>query len=297
MACEKPNAVYRPANGGPVSFNRPTNGQAGTDYHKFEIPCGTCILCREEQARQWAVRITHEAQLHDENAFITLTYADQHLPPHGGLRYEDLVKFWKRARKALWTQYKKRLRYYACGEYGDDSLRPHYHACVFGHAFTTDRIIIRESPTLLWTTPELIKWWGLGHVSVGALNFETARYTASYVTKKLRSKQQYVRIDDETGELIALEQPRPFMSRNIAKAWWEENYHHVTAHDKVVINGRPQKPPKAYDRWLAEKNELALEMIKDQRTKKIKKPKPTEEERRARAKNAHARTQQKGKKI
>lgn len=293
MPCEHPIKGYRPANGGPIRFDPPNNGRA---YTPIDIPCGYCLLCREEQARQQAVRITHEAMMHEENAFITLTYDNQHLPPYGALRYEDLVKFWKRVRKYLWKKYKKKLRYYAVGEYGDKTLRPHYHACIFGHAFTENRIILRETPSLLWWSPELSLAWGQGNnVSVGALNFETARYTASYVTKKLRQKQQYVRIEEETGELVKLEQPRAFMSRNLAKTWWEQNRHYVAATDTVVINGRPQKPPKAYDKWLGEVNNLPLEMIKEERKRKAKPT--TKDQTRARARSAHAHAKMKKKTI
>lgn len=284
MACRKPLEAYRAADGGPLLFNRPHRGQAGTDYHKLHIPCGQCILCRLEHARQWAVRITHEASFHEANSFITLTYADQHLPTHNSLQYEDLQKFWKRLRKHV-----GKLRYYAVGEYGDKTLRPHYHACVFGHAFTADRVILRQQPNLLWTSPMLEEIWGLGHVSVGALNFQTAQYTAAYVTKKLNRDKRYVRIDETTGELIALQQPKAFMSRGraIGKDWLEEFGDNVYAHDQVVIEGRPQKPPKYYDRWLENRSKIALELIKITRREKAKKITPEEGE--AKARNAAAR--------
>lgn len=239
----------------------------------MEVPCGTCLLCREEQARQTAVRIYHEATRYADNSFLTLTYNDQHIPPHGSLRYEDLVKFWKRLRRLVERRSKKdrailpKLRYYAVGEYGDRTLRPHYHACVFGHAFLSERIILRTVPTLLWTTPLLIEAWGLGNISVGDLNFATARYTAQYICKKLRAKQQYVRTDKETGELIALEQPRAFMSKNIGKEWWKEWHQQQIDHDMVVIGGTPQKPPKAYDKWLSEAAPKTMEKIKEERRK------------------------------
>jgi len=236
------------------------------------------------------VRITHEAQQWEKSSFITLTYDDRNIPEYSGLRYDDLQKFWKRLRKTYGD-----LRYYAVGEYGDETQRPHYHACLFGLAFEEHRTIIRDTPSLLWTNPELTKAWGLGHVSVGALNFQTAQYTASYVLKKLRSGQQYVRVDEETGELIPLEQPRPFMSRNIAREWWERYGAHVTDHDLVVINGRKQKPPKAYDRWLGEKEPAKLEKIKEKRSEHT--PKLNKEQNRARARNAHARAKKKSKSV
>lgn len=247
----------------------------------MRVPCGTCILCREEQARQWAVRITHEAQKHQENSFITLSYDQKHRPKDGGLRYSDLTLFWKRLRKKYGP-----LKYYAVGEYGDRSTRAHYHACVFGLAFLDNRIIIRQAPNMLWTSPDLQRCWGNGFVSVGALTYETARYTASYVTKKLKSKQTYRAIDEATGELIPLEQPRPFMSRNLALEWWKQWNAGVTALDRVVINGTKQKPPRAYDRWLGEQDEEKLRNIKQQRMERMKDQDP--EKMRARARNAHA---------
>lgn len=227
---------------------------------------------------------------HEENSFITLTYSDEALPPYGGLRYEDLVRFHKRLRKRYGT-----LRHFSVGEYGDKSFRPHYHACIFGHAFTRNRVILRETPTLLWTCPELEQAWGHGNVSVGALNFQTARYTASYITKKLRSKQTYVRLDVLTGELIPLEQPKSIKSDNLGKTWWKENGHFVSAHDYVVINGQKQKPPKAYDKWLGDKNKIPLQMIKDQRVDKSKTS--SIEKSHARALNARARVNRKTKRI
>jgi len=294
MSCEALINAWRPANGGPLRFTRgmPADGKA---YTQINVPCGNCILCREEQARQWAVRITHEQSLHLDNCFGTLTYADKHLPEHNSLHYPDLQKFWKRARKKLGP-----LRYYAVGEYGDRTLRPHYHFCVFGHAFTEGRVMLREQPNRLWTSPLLEELWGLGNVSIGTLNFETARYTASYVTKKLRSKQTYVRIEPETGELVPLIQPRAFMSLKpaIGRAWLDLYGKYVYEHDRVVIQGRPQKPPKYYDQWLGKIDKEKLEKIKEQRTELITES-PTEQIRtaHARAEYARARARNKRKSI
>lgn len=305
MPCADPINAFRPATGGPLKFKEPRDGRA---YNPIQVPCGTCILCREDQARQWATRLTHEAQFWDESSFVTLSYAPENEPPHGGLQYEDLQKFWKRLRKNYGS-----MRYYAVGEYGDKTNRPHYHAAIFGHAFTENRRIVRQKPTALWTNPILEKAWGLGHVSVGALNYQTASYTASYMMKKLVSKQKYVWTDEETGELIELEQPKAMMSRNIAKSWFMKYGHAVYHHDHVIIGGRPQKPPKAYDEWMKKSdpdfivatngdtwkapkiNEQKMEKIKEER--KTKAIKQTDLERRAHARNAHARAKRKIKTV
>ena len=109
------------------------------DY--IEIPCGKCIGCRLEYSRQWANRMMLEAKYHSQNWFVTLTYDDLHVPrsyygdPNSGealpsltLRKRDIQLFFKRLRK----QTGQNFRYYACGEYGENTHRPHYHFIVFG---------------------------------------------------------------------------------------------------------------------------------------------------------------------
>lgn len=42
--------------------------------HPILVPCGQCIACRLNKARQWSIRCMHEARYHSDNAFVTLTY-------------------------------------------------------------------------------------------------------------------------------------------------------------------------------------------------------------------------------
>lgn len=258
------------------------------------VPCRYCVLCRTEQARQWAARISHEAILHDESCFVTLTYADDNIPQYGSLNYEHLTLFWKRLRKQL---HPKRIRYYAVGEYGDKSNRPHYHACIFGHAFTDERTLIKHEPYLLWTNPTLELAWGEGMVTVGALNTQTASYTASYVLKQQARGKQYVRIDDTTGELIPLVQPRAFMSRKpgIGHGWYEKYSTNTYDNDRIVMNGSVGKPPKYYDNKLREEDETRYNSIKDVRRKNASTQ--DEAQLRARARNAHARAGQRNRSV
>ncbi|AXH74217.1 MAG: replication initiator protein [Microviridae sp.] len=84
------------------------------------IKCGQCMECRLAYSREWAIRITHEAAMHDRNCFLTLTYDNDHLPAHGQLVKSDLQKFFKRLRHHF------NFKYVACGEYGDRRRRPHF---------------------------------------------------------------------------------------------------------------------------------------------------------------------------
>lgn len=117
-----------------------------------------------------------EALKHDGSSFVTLTYADEHLPEGGSLCPRDPQLFLKRLRKAI---HPLKLRYYLVGEYGDRTFRPHYHLALFGvpqEAYQTiaDAWSVNGSP--------------LGHVVVGSLTFESAGYVAGYVTKKMTSE-------------------------------------------------------------------------------------------------------------
>ena len=96
----------------------------------LEVPCGKCLHCRKKQRSEWAMRLYHELGYHQDSVFLTLTYNDKSLPKNDSLVKRDLQLFFKRLRKALPSD--KKIKYFACGEYGDDKECPHYHAIVFG---------------------------------------------------------------------------------------------------------------------------------------------------------------------
>lgn len=80
---------------------RPGDAWPTSGDHELTLPCGQCIGCKLEHSRQWAMRCIHEAQLHSNNCFITLTYAPENLPPDGGLIKRDFQLFMKRLRFSL----------------------------------------------------------------------------------------------------------------------------------------------------------------------------------------------------
>jgi len=71
VACFKPLTAFRQANGSVVFAER------GDVVATLALPCGRCIGCRLERARQWSVRVMHEASLYEENCFVTLTYSEE----------------------------------------------------------------------------------------------------------------------------------------------------------------------------------------------------------------------------
>ena len=145
------------------------------------FPCGWCLPCRINKARTWQHRIMLEAKSHNKNAFVTLTYSDENVPmnDHGEqilLKYE-LQNFLKRLRKYYKSE---SIRYFAVGEYGDQTSRPHYHLCLFGLGKEDEEIIKKA-----WTE----RGKEIGFVEVGDVEPESARYIAGYTIKKLTHKE------------------------------------------------------------------------------------------------------------
>lgn len=181
-----------------------------TDITK--VQCGHCIECKLSTAKEKAFRGIKEAKYHEHNIMITFTYDDEHLPRTTGidpktgeiiqsstLVPEHYVKFFKRLRKKI-----GKFRYMICGEYGSDdeyidshgnqrkaTERPHYHAILFGAKFE-DMVFDRwkrcewnpKIKNALYKSKIATKTWGMGHVDLNEVNYETIRYVAGYVVKK-----------------------------------------------------------------------------------------------------------------
>lgn len=217
------------------------------------VPCGKCDGCRLEYARQWAVRCMHEASLQLENCFITLTYDDAHLPAGSGLDRRAFPLFMKRLRKDL---HGRRVRYFHCGEYGDKSGRPHYHALLFGLDFYDDRrqwAVRAGFP--VWRSDRLERLWPFGSSEIGSLTYESACYVARYVTKKqvgASAWRKYADVDVVTGEVHERAREYTTMSRRpgVGMGWLQSFVSEVYPADSVAVRGRLCKPPRAYDKFV-----------------------------------------------
>lgn len=145
----------------------------------LEYGCGQCRPCRLNRRRVWTSRLMLERDLHEASSFITLTYDEEHLPSGSNLAPKDLQDFLKRLRLLLAPL---RVRFYAVGEYGDLTQRPHYHIALFG--FYPLGHEGRECVSC-----EICRSWGKGHCDVGTLTEQSAAYVAGYVMNKLAHKE------------------------------------------------------------------------------------------------------------
>jgi hypothetical protein len=125
--------------------------------------------------------------------FVTLTYREEDVPKTPGkvptLRKQRFRKFLNNARRDIGP-----FRYYAVGEYGEMSMRPHYHLAVFpGRSFDIEKFTAR---------------WKLGYTSAYPLSKERAGYLAQYATKKLtKDTDERLEVDMEPEFRVSSKKP------------------------------------------------------------------------------------------
>ena len=222
------------------------------DVH-VPLPCGQCPGCLAKRRSQWGIRAMHEAQCHDANSFVTLTYSDEYLPD--GLVLEHLQDFMRELRR------KRKVRYLACGEYGEKTQRPHYHACLFGVDFADSRLELGDSPGghQMYQSAEVQRLWPLGLHTVQDLTYASAAYVAGYTMKSI-SKE-------------ALEGRRPpflTMSRRpgIGAKWFERYHKDVFPNDFCVNDSGKQVPvPRYYDKLMERMDPEAMAEVSAERVR------------------------------
>ncbi len=137
----------------------------------LDVPCGKCLACKKRRASHWSFRLNEEAKASSSAAFLTLTYENVPISENGfhTLNKRDFQLFLKRLRKKCGTN---KLKYYACGEYGTNTNRPHYHAVLF------------NLPKHIIAQPQIIAdTWQNGHIHLANNNLATINYVVGYMTK------------------------------------------------------------------------------------------------------------------
>jgi hypothetical protein len=271
MPCYNPLLAWKV--GGKITFHPPPG--TVNILKPFNLPCSKCIGCRLNYARSWALRCELEAFAHKDNCFITLTFSNEMLQkrenPHS-VDVNDFQKFMKRFRK----KYNKNIRFFHCGEYGEKTYRPHYHALIFGHDFRiktkTNTVEKYGKKYPLYNSSDLCELWPFGHSTVGELNFDTASYTARYVTKKIKGDVSNIHINPETGEVSKINDVYCTMSTGrktgdgIGAKYYHEHKDQIYGNDFIVNgNGIKMKPPRYFDKLYEIDNPDGFEALKKAR--------------------------------
>ena len=254
------------------------------NYRKFDIiPCGRCLGCYLERARDKAVQLSLEKMNPEYNDnecwFITLTYDDDYLPYHStvdtesgeiftgaSVELKDVQNWIKKLRD---NNPDKTIRYMCAREYGSQTLRPHYHLIIFGLPLDRElfcKIGNNANGDPLWTTPELdnikskICWtvrrplgdrtapiYRAGNVTVGEVTFQSISYVARYTMKKANKDYNSEWFYKSQGmDIEGISQ-----SQDLGKWYYDLHKHEIYENDYVPVlgkNGNFSKPPKSFDR-------------------------------------------------
>lgn len=227
----------------------------------------------------------HEKQFHEHSIFFTGTYDDDHLPPGPSLDRGHFPAFIMRLRSHLRRAWRKagsqgpapKISYFHCGEYGENTWRPHYHAIIYGVQFSDCVLYNRRPNGDLYTSETLSRLWGHGLATYGAVTFESAAYVARYVMKKVTgqaAKNHYLRIDPGTGEIIHAVPEYITMSLKpgIGKRWFDSFNSDLYPDDFALVKGKKARVPAYYDVLLKRSQPLVLEAMKLKRAQRAIEP-------------------------
>lgn len=270
VTCYHPIKAFRSRERNPttgrygITFNAT---QALVEGSSLALPCNKCVGCLSDRARTWALRCYHEAQMHDRNCFITLTYDNDTVPTDYSVKLRDWQLFMKRLRKRVGTN---DLRFFACGEYGDKGLRPHYHALIFGYDLP-DKEFYRTNKRgdRFYRSKFLDETWGLSQLNeVSNVTYKSARYCAGYVFKKqvtFKNPEYYNRVSPIDGNTYEVAKEFAVMSRRpgVGTTWFQKFKSDAFPSDFLIVDGKRVKPPPFYF--------AKLEAIEQEKLRRVRK--------------------------
>lgn len=249
-------------NDGSITFN---NKKAIDGLEPFQIVCRKCLPCRLNNAREKAIRAVHEARSHKNNAFLTLTYAEDHIGDSRlnykhfqdfmrTLRRKQAEKLYKDTHKAgkqitmKEAREKSYISFMVTGEYGDKTKRPHWHALLFNYwPQDTKYLFMNKFGDNYYDSEELKKIWNMGHISLSELTFKSAGYVARYAAKKLTHGKDQEHDFDPIHKTSS--------RRAIGRSWIERHHRHAFENGFVTLpDGGITKIPRYYCNWLQQRS-------------------------------------------
>lgn len=206
--------------------------------------------------------------MHTASAFVTLTYSDDMLPAHGSLVKRDLQLFMKRLRDAKFRATGLQgIRFYACGEYGERTRRPHYHVLLLNTSFSDLKKRswgLAESRNETYVSAELSRLWTCGSHVIGSVSFESAAYVARYCTKIVTGPEASDYYQFREREFAVMSR-RPGLGTGYFEKFGREAYRH----DNVIVDGREAPLNRFYDSKYEILDAAAFADIKDARRRKM----------------------------
>jgi len=277
--CQYPTSMYvlgTASNGKKIiSQNLPPSG---SKFSEILRDCGQCSGCRIRRRMDWATRLTHEAQFNEHAFFITLTYADDHLPADGSLNPDHVSEFMQNYRNQFRA---KKVRFFAIGEYGGDTGRPHYHVIIFGPdidqkslkyvdypqaQFSPEfRKLFGETGLKHYTSPLLEKCWPYGLSEFGYTSAATMQYVTKFHVEKVTGDKAETHYNGRHPEFSRMSR-MPGIGTDWIEKYWPEVYRAGCVQNSKGVKAAP---PKFYDRWLEKNHPEVYTEVKQKRESNI----------------------------
>lgn len=237
----------------------------------IEVPCGQCYACRLEYSRVWANRCYLESKCHDHTWFVTLSYRDEDLV-YGEKGFPTLEKdaisnFIRKLRDHFGHDI--RIRFFGCGEYGDNTMRPHYHLIIFGAPIDDLTIDMPDmsKPMLpsgkypifrrknsqgdyVFWSKTIYDCWQKGKIEIEDSSWNCAAYVSRYVMKKQKGTgaEVYKRLGILPEFLRMSNRP------GIGADWLNYNKDKLLRNDYLSVknlNGvQTSRPPRYFDKLM-----------------------------------------------
>lgn len=210
------------------------------------LPCGHCMACRINLYKDWATRTWLEARTLKNNLFITLTYSDKYLPEKG-LSKDDLSRFMRALREHFRRKHGHTgIRFFACGEYGGNTFRPHYHILLFNCPPFGDEKKYNKNGNghSLFKSKILEHIWGKGFCSIGTVTRQSCDYVCRYLVKSTYGKKP---------DYLNFEFRSMSTHNGIGLNYLLENLEEIIAKDEIRLTGKKiVKLPRYYDKKIKE---------------------------------------------
>lgn len=218
--------------------------------------CGKCINCLKYRGSVILARCVAESRMHDDSAFVTLTVSDDCLDkvfPNGSLIHRPFQLFCKRLRKRVGAD----VKYIMCGEYGELSQRPHYHAIFFGlepYKFTDTGVMRQDGLGFLKSrddNPVFSESWPFGEVYCGSVTPASIAYVSGYTLKQytLGRDDAWYKSRKLAPEYVKWSR-RPGLGRSYFDTFGLLEHHGSRIDCGVPVNDRRVFPGRYYLDWL-----------------------------------------------